>query len=264
MADDQPLVLSERDAGTLILRLNRPDRLNAVSWALDEALAQALRAAGPDESVRAVVITGEGRAFSAGGDIRDQAARKDWTVVERHERSAAMLDHVQVIWDFPKPLIAAMNGVAAGAGAGLALLCDIRIGTPDTRVGFPFGRVGLGPDWGVSYTLPRVIGPGHAARLLFTAGYVEAEEALRLGLIDQIVPAEELLDAVKALCAEIAERAPLGVRLAKEGLRRSALLDLPAVLRTEFLGQQMAMSTEDHQQAAAAFAEKRPISFHGR
>ena len=249
---------------TLVITLSRPQRRNAVTWDQVIQLARVLDRAANHDGVRAVVLTGAGDAFSAGGDVKDQAARHGWGIVERHRLVQALLDAIQAVWDFPKPLIAAITGVATGAGLGLALLCDIRLAATDARLGCAFVRVGLGPDYGVSYTLPRTVGPGLAARLLYTGTLIDAGEAQAIGLVEAIHPSAEVVPAALALAAEIAERAPFGVRLAKEGLRRSGQADLPTTLRTEMQVQFLAIASDDHREGTAAFAEKRPPQFTDR
>jgi 2-(1,2-epoxy-1,2-dihydrophenyl)acetyl-CoA isomerase len=249
---------------TLVLTLNRPERRNAVAWGQIAQLATVLGRAASDDGIRVVVLTGEGVAFSAGGDVKDQAARQAWGTVERLQRAEPMIAAIQAVWDFPKPLIAAVNGVAAGAGVGVALLCDMRLASADARLGFAFVHVGLGPDYGVSYTLPRTVGPGHAARLLYTGAYVEAPAARELGLVDSVHAPDRLMPDALALAAEIAERAPFGVRLAKAALRRAGSADLATTLRTEIQGQFLAIATEDHREGTTAFAQKRPPQFRDR
>lgn len=260
----EPWLLQERREGTLLITINRPDRLNALAWGLISDLAAILDAASRDDEVRVVVITGAGRAFSAGGDVKDQRARTSWSVVEKLEASAPLMDAVRTAWEFPKPLIAAVNGIAAGAGAGLAMLCDIRYASTEARFGFPFAKVGLGPDYGVSYTLPRIVGPGQAARLLYSARYVDSVEALRIGLVEEVVESEDLLTSALRLATEIAAVAPFGVRLSKQALRRSASIDLGTALTTEITAQFLASQTADHLEGATAFAEKRPPRFRNR
>lgn len=255
---------TERHDGTLLVTLNRPDRLNALAWGLVADLGRVLADAATDDGVRAVVLTGAGRAFSAGGDVKDQKRRARWGVVERLDGIAPVMDTVRDCWEFPKPLIAAVNGVAAGAGAGLALLCDVRFASTDARFGFPFSRVGLGPDYGVSYTLPRVVGPGQAARLLYSARYVDAAEALRIGLVEEVLPAGDVVGAALGLASEIATVAPFGVRLCKQALRRSASVDFATAIDAEMTAQFLATQTEDHLEGATAFAEKRPPTFRNR
>ena len=256
-----PWLRLELDGYTLIVTLNRPERRNAVAWGQIVQIATVLERASADRRIRAVIITGEGVAFCAGGDVKDQASRQSWGTVERLRRSEPMIAAVQAVWDFPKPLIAAVNGVATGAGVGIALLCDTRLASTEARLGFAFVRVGLGPDYGVSYTLPRTVGPGHAARLLYSGADVDAEEGRALGLVDSLHAPERLLPDALALAGEIAERAPFGVRLAKAALRRSGSADLATTLRTEMQGQFLASGTEDHREGTAAFAEKRAPRF---
>lgn len=257
-------LIQDRHDATLVLTLNRPERLNALAWDLIAEVGATLRDAAHDDTVRAVVLTGAGRAFSAGGDVKDQKRRTEWGVIERLDRAAPLLEAIRTTWEFPKPLIAAVNGIAAGAGAGLALACDIRLATTEARFGFPFAKVGLGPDYGVSYTLPRVVGPGQAARLLYTARYVDADEALRIGLVDEVLEPAELLPATLALAAEMTAVAPFGVRLCKQALRRSAGEDFPTAIRSELNAQFLATQTADHLEGATAFAEKRPPVFRNR
>lgn len=264
-ADADPgWLVRERRGSTLVLTLNRTERLNALAWGLIAELGDTLREAAGDDAVRAVVLTGAGRAFSAGGDVKDQKRRTEWGVVERLDRAMPLLDAIRAGWEFPKPLIAAVNGVAAGAGAGLALICDIRLASTKARFGFPFAKVGLGPDYGVSYTLPRVVGPGHAARLLYAACYVDAHEALRIGLVDELLEPAELLPSALALADEIAAAAPFGVRMCKQALRRSTTMDFATAVQTEFGAQLLATQTEDHREGATAFAEKRTPRFRNR
>lgn len=245
-----------RRGAVLVVTLNRPERRNAMTWEQIAQIGVLLGRAAQDDTIRAVVVHGAQGTFSAGGDVKDQASRRDWDVAERVDRSRPLLDGIEAVWDFPKPLIAAIDGVATGAGMGLALLCDVRLASASARVGFAFVHVGLGPDYGVSFTLPRAVGPGHAARLLYTGALIDAEEARAIGLVERVVPDGEVLDAALALADEIAGRPPFGVQLAKLGLRRTAAVDFSGVLGAELQGQFLAMSTTDHQEAARAFAER--------
>jgi enoyl-CoA hydratase/carnithine racemase len=256
-------VLEERRGAVAVVTLNRPDRLNALSWELIEELGRRIAAYGIDDDVRAVVLTGAGRAFSAGGDVRGQAERAAWPIAQKPVRAAGLLDAVRSIWEFPKPLVAAVNGVAAAAGVGLALLCDLRIVDREARLGFPFAKVGLGPDLGVSWTLPRIVGPGHAARLLFSAAFIDADEAGRIGLADEVVDAGAAVSRAVSLCEEFATMAPLGLRLAKAGIHRSAEMSFASALQAEMMGQHIAAASADHEEGRAAFSEKRPPEFTG-
>lgn len=262
--DHERHVLTERRGGSLVVTINRPQALNALSWELVTELGEVVAEAAADDDVRAVVLTGAGRAFSAGGDVKDQRRRTDWGVVERLDGIAPVLAALRACWELPKPLIAAVNGVAAGAGAGLALVCDMRLASTEARFGFPFAKVGLGPDYGVSHTLPRLVGHGNAARLLFTGRYIDAAEALRIGLVEEVVAPGELADAADTLAREIAVAAPFGLRLAKQALRRSAAVDFATTIETEISAQFLATQTTDHREGTTAFAEKRAPVFRNR
>lgn len=257
-------IITSCEDGVLTIRLNREARLNAITWDNISTIAGMLGAAASDETVRVAVITGTGRAFCAGGDVKDQKLRTTWPLTEKITRCAPLIESVRAVYEFPKPLIAAINGIAAGAGVGLPLLCDIRYASETARFGFPFVKVGLGPDYGVAYTLPRAVGPGTAARLLYTGAYVDSAEALAIGLVDRVLPPDRLMPAVAELAGEIAAAAPFGVRLAKQSLRRAAHTDFATALTAEMNGQFLGMMTEDHLEGATAFAEKRPPRFTGR
>lgn len=257
----ESLILEERTGPCVTFTINRPDARNPLSWELVEELADKLAATVDDHSVRGVVLTGAGKAFSAGGDLKAQAERQHWTLPERVVRTQTFVGVLGTIWNYPKPMVAAVNGVAAGAGAGIALMCDIRFVAEGARFSLPFPKVGLGPDYGVSWTLPRLIGDGAAARVMFTGGEVCAEDAVRLGLAEELCPPDTLVTEARALIDQIAAVAPFGVHLAKQGLRASPSLSFEAALAAEFDAQQLAMSTDDHRGALKAFAEKRPPEF---
>jgi 2-(1,2-epoxy-1,2-dihydrophenyl)acetyl-CoA isomerase len=263
MIADTHSILSEQHGAVGVVTINRPERLNALAWDHICEIARVLAVQADDDAVRAVVLTGAGRAFSAGGDVSGQAKRAAWPIAQKPVRAAPLLEAVRSIWEFPKPLVAAVNGVAAAAGVGLALLCDLRIVDRRARLGFPFAKVGLGPDLGVSWSLPRIVGPGQAARLLFSAAFIGADEAARIGLADEVVDAGAALTRSLALCEEFGELAPLGLRLAKAGLRRSGETDFANALAAEMMGQHIAAASTDHEEGRAAFTEKRPPRFTG-
>lgn len=260
----ETLILEERTGPCATFTFNRPDARNPLSWPLVEELAAKLKATIDDDSVRGVVLTGSGKAFSAGGDLKAQAERVNWTLPQRVSRTEEFVKVVGSIWNYPKPMIAAVNGVAAGAGAGIALMCDIRFVAEGARFSLPFPKVGLGPDYAVSWTLPRLIGEGAAARVMYTGGEVSAEDAVRLGLAEQLCAPDTLLADARALVDQIAEVAPFGVHLAKAGIRRSPTLSFEEALSAEFDRQNLAMGTEDYRGAIAAFADKRAPEFSNR
>ena len=265
MAESSPEVLHERRGHTLVVTIDRPRVRNALTWDAIHEIGELCTTAGHDDEVRAVVITGAGdQAFSSGGDIDDQQRRADWPIGRHAAGSGRLLSGMRGVFDCPKPVVAAVNGVAAGGGAGLALLADIRIASRNARIGFPYPRLGLGPDFGVSWTLPRAVGPGQASRLLFTGAYVDAEEALRIGLVDLVAEEGGALDAALALCDEISAVAPLSTRWAKTGLRRAEELSFAQAIEAEIQIQHIGRNTEDHREGIKAFREKRSPDFKGR
>jgi enoyl-CoA hydratase/carnithine racemase len=251
------------------ITLNRPERLNATTFELGEQLRAALRDADERPEVRVVILTGAGRGFCSGDDV--QAAwgdpRMEATLAELGSARPPVTPEVLAILDCRKPTIAAVNGVALGIGMDLAVLCDIRLASEHARFGQLFVKMGLMADVTGYWCLPRLVGPDQAARLLLTGDIIDAAEAQRIGLVTDVVPADELLPAARALAARIAANPPLTVGYIKEGLRRAAGMDrrgLPEL--GAFVGSGLArlFGTADHREAAAAFIEKRPATFTGR
>jgi 2-(1,2-epoxy-1,2-dihydrophenyl)acetyl-CoA isomerase len=256
----------ETKDGVATLTLNRPERLNALGDTLRDDLHDALERAGGDPAVRAIVITGAGRGFCSGGDVK--------AMHEAHEtrRQRSLLDRVapsrdrtlQLMRDVPQPIIAAVNGPAAGAGMNLALGCDIRIASTAAKFGQAFVRRGLHPDWGGTYFLPRLVGTARACELIFTGDLIGAEEAYRLGIVNAVVSPEELMPAAHALAGKIAAGPPIAIRLAKRAIYRNAEADLRTSLEFETFAQNICSETEDAREGARAFVEKRPPKFQGR
>jgi 2-(1,2-epoxy-1,2-dihydrophenyl)acetyl-CoA isomerase len=255
-------ILLERDGPIGWIRINRPERLNAFAGAMREEIEAALLALEEDRAIRCVVITGTGRAFSTGGDIEVMA-----DLIERDdvEAFAALVETgariVRTIDRMTKPVIAAVNGPAAGAGACLALASDLRIASETASIGFTFLRVGLHPDWGGSYFLPRLVGPGRAAELILTGGMIAAERAERLGIFNRVVPATELEPAARDLALQIAAGPPRMIAAAKRSLRRSLSGTLDEVLDLEITAQSEAFGSSDFREGIKAFLEKRAPRF---
>ena len=250
-----------------ILRLSRPERLNALSWELADALGDAVEDLAHDPDCRAAILTGEGRGFCSGLDLQmsEDPVGSDGSMVtfmNRQERLAALVSSIR---ELPIPVIAAVNGPAAGGGLALALACDLRVCAESARFNAAFIRIGLSAcDMGVSYALPRLIGLGAASELLLTGRHVGAHEAFTLGMVNRVVPDEELLDAALALAEEIARNSPFAVRMTKEVL--AANVDSPslaAALALENRTQAVASRTSDHAEALDAFMEKREPRFCG-
>lgn len=256
------VLLSDRDGAVATLTLNRPQSLNSLDVALKEALRDELAALAADPTVRAVVLTGAGRAFCVGQDLREHAAtlagdtgRPLATVREHYNPIASALAGM------PKPVVAAVRGMAAGAGAGLALLADLRVGGPSTGFLMAFANVGLAADTAVSWTLPRIVGHAKATELLMLAEPVPAEEALRLGLLTRLVDDDE---AVLAAAQELAARLAAGPTVAYAQIKRQLVgAELAAALEREAETQEVCGATADHRAATEAFLAKQRPTFRG-
>ncbi|XOB97468.1 enoyl-CoA hydratase-related protein [Deinococcota bacterium DY0809b] len=243
----------------LTIELNRPARLNALNAALLEELSEALSAA-EDPAVRAVLLTGRGGAFSAGQDLQEAGAGGlDYQDhLGRYNRVVLQLRRL------PKPVVAAVRGVAAGAGLALALACDLRVLGRDTRLITAFARIALVPDSGMTYTLPRTVGWGRAFELLALSPELSAAEALRYGLANRVVDEERVFEEASALAARLAEGPTRVFGLIKHALDESARLGLEEVLELEAQLQKLAGEGADHEEGVRAFLEKRAPRFAGR
>ena len=257
-------VALHRADGVGTIALNRPDRLNAFAGRMREEIATAVDAMARADDVRVVVITGVGRAFCAGADVGYMEG-----LIERRDEAAltALVEAgravVTTIRATPKPVIAAVNGPAAGGGANLALACDLRIASDRASIGQTFNRIGLHPDWGGTYFLPRLVGPSRALELMFTGRMVEAEEALRIGLFDRVVPHEALPAETASLASSLAAKPPKALALAKRAVYASGDRTLEETLDTELDHQLQCFATEDAQEGMRAFLEKRSPVFRG-
>ena len=254
-------VLREHQAGVLTLTLNRPDALNSFNVEMKEALLGALKDAARDGAVRVIVLTGAGRAFSAGQDLKERQAPGAMDLGT--ELRARYNPIVLAMRRLEKPIIAAVNGVAAGAGCSLALACDIRLCSDRASFIEVFGRVGLVPDTGSSWFLPRLVGAARAAEMIFTADPVDAATAERIGLVNRVVPADRLADEAAELARRLAQSAPLALALAKRALNRSLESTLDEALEYEAQLQSIAGRSSDHREGVAAFVEKRQPDFTG-
>jgi 2-(1,2-epoxy-1,2-dihydrophenyl)acetyl-CoA isomerase len=257
-------VLRQIDGAVATVTINRPEARNALTAQTKVALLKALRDCGADDSVRAVILTGAGQAFCSGQDLREHA--------ELLESGAAPLDTVrqhynptvETIAAMPKPVIAALPGVAAGAGASLAFACDFRIAAERASLLLAFARVGLGADTGASWTLQRLAGPAKAAELLMLAEPIDSATALRLGLLTSVVPDDELPAAAAELAARLAAGPTLAYAAIKESLLYGATHRLSESLEKEAELQTRLGQTEDHRAATFAFVAKQAPSYHGR
>jgi 2-(1,2-epoxy-1,2-dihydrophenyl)acetyl-CoA isomerase len=254
-------VLRSIDGGVLTLTLNRPDALNAFTVEMKEALLAALKDAARDKTVRVVVLTGAGRAFSAGQDLKERQGSdvSDLGTELRTRYNPIIL----AMRRLEKPIIGAINGVAAGAGISVALACDIVIASDKASFIEAFSRVGLVPDTGSSWFLPRLVGYGRAAEMAFTADPVDGTTAERIGLVNRVVPADDLMAEANALAARLAKSAPIALALAKRALNRALDSNLEEALEYEAQLQSIAGRSADHREGVAAFVEKRPPDFRG-
>lgn len=245
--------------------LNRPDKLNAFGGTMREDLLDALRVAESETSCRVVVITGAGRAFCAGGDVDFMAGlQRNGDVDAFRKLLDAGRDIVTQIASMPKPVIASVNGVAAGAGCNLALACDIRLASDAAKLGETFVRIGLHPDWGGTWLLPRLVGYGRAMELLATGRMVAADEALRIGMVDRVVPAAELAAETESLARNLAAGPPLAIAGIKRAMQASEGNDLRAQISLESQHQLDCFRSRDAAEGMAAFFEKRTAAFEGR
>jgi 2-(1,2-epoxy-1,2-dihydrophenyl)acetyl-CoA isomerase len=251
----------EVDGPVATLTLDRPAALNALTVPIKVALRETLESIAVDRSVRAVILTGAGRAFCAGQDLAEreqpEAAPLEVEVRERYNPI------IRALRTMGQPVIAAVNGVAAGAGASFAFACDLRIAAEEARFVLAFGRIGLVPDSGATWFLPRLVGPAKAAELAFLGDGVDATEALRLGLVSRVIPGDQLMPEARALAGRLAAGAPLALALTKTALDRSMTIDLDEALEGEAKLQGIAGSSTDHAEGLAAFREKRSPRFTG-
>src|SRR4051794_27350565 len=252
-----------RDAVATVT-LNRPEALNALTVEMKVGLREALERAAGDAAVRAVVLTGAGRAFCVGQDLREHAdalAAGDTALDTVREHYNPI---IRAITEIPKPVVAAVNGMAAGAGASLAFACDFRLAADNAGFLMAFARVGLGPDSGASWTLQRLVGYGRATAMLMLAEPVSAEHALEMGLVNAVVPAADLAAAAAELAGKLAQGPTVAYAGIKRALAVAAQSDLPTALDTEAEVQAACGRTVDHLNATNAFLEKRGPVFSGR
>jgi enoyl-CoA hydratase len=254
-------VLTQVAGRVATLTINRPEKRNALDAATRTAIVAALDQLERDQAVRAVIVTGAGdKAFIAGADIAEFEGRapvdqyrvmSEWSVYQAADR-------------FPKPIIAAVNGFCLGGGCEFAMACDIRIAADSARFGQPEINLGIIPGGGGTQRLPRLVGLGNAFKLLYTGDVIDATEALRLGLVDEVVPAAELMARARALADKIATKSPVALSLMKEAVRASVRSPLEEGLRQEITLFGLAFSSEDKREGVAAFLAKRTPEFTGR
>jgi 2-(1,2-epoxy-1,2-dihydrophenyl)acetyl-CoA isomerase len=246
--------------------LNRPDRLNALGGSMRDDLLDAVLKAGADDNVRVIVITGAGRGFCSGGDVKAMSEREQsGSVGAIKEKTQPIRDRIVLAMrECPKPIIAAVNGAAAGAGMNLALACDMRIASTNAKFSQAFVKRGLTPDWAGSWFLPRIVGTAKACELIFTGDSIDAQQAFDLGIVNAVVAPEALMDEAYKLARKIADGPPITIQLAKRAIYHNEDVDLKAGLEFETFAQTITKETEDYKEGVKAFVEKRAPKFSGR
>jgi 2-(1,2-epoxy-1,2-dihydrophenyl)acetyl-CoA isomerase len=257
-------VIESRSGRIVTLTLNRPDRLNAISPEMIGLLYESISRLDRDPEVGVIVLTGAGRAFCAGGDVKAMAERG---VPDRNER----LEHLRRAHKIPlairqcsKVVVAMINGPATGAGLGIAAICDLRIAARSARFGAAFAKIGVASDFGLSYSLTKTVGPSLARQLLLSAEIFPAERALQIGLVTHVVDDEALPEETRKIAALYAEGPSIAYKLLKENLLAAETVAFPDLLELEAQNQATALLTDDHQEAVAAFLEKRKGRFSGK
>ena len=260
-------LLEQVKDGVAVLTLNRPDRLNAMSRPMLDALLEALPRLAEDPEIGVVVLTGAGRGFCAGGDVKAMAEGNELGGQTMEEKAQALRSRMETsrwLHEMPKPTIAMMRGPAAGAGLSLAMACDMRIASDTVRLGTAFARVGYSGDFGGSYYLTQLVGTAKARELYFTADLLDAQQALGLGLVNRVVADARLEEETMALASRLARGPRVAYRYMKRNMNAAESASLKEMLDLEAWHHTRTGMTEDHREAARAFVEKREPQFKGR
>jgi len=258
-------LLLEKEGHIAVLTLNRPDKLNAISFEMRKFFPLAIQEVEDDDNIRALIITGAGRGFCSGADVAVQAARADGQQMENSRKDVLRLvgDFILAFENINKPVIAAVNGIAAGVGLTLTLACDIRMASSDARFSAIWVKRGLIPDGGATFLLPLVVGMDKALELSYTGDIIDAQKAERMNLVTSVVPAEELMTQAKALAQRIAGMPPITVGIIKNIMWEEIRSKLRQALFFESYGQNVCRGTQDQKEAVKAFMEKREPQFKG-
>ena len=261
----QDILVTQQDT-VAIVTLNRPERMNTMGGTLVEDTIAVLTNFQQDQNVRAVILTGAGqRAFCAGADVQNlQNQSEEATAMERRRYVHSAQKLTLAIRQLEKPVIAAVNGVAAGGGCDIALACDIRIASEQARFGEVFARIGLFPGTGGTYFLPRLVGIAKALELIWTGDVIDAQEAERIGLVSRVVPPQDLMAAAIAFAQRLAQGPPLAISLAKTAVYQGLDLDIHSAFEYAATAESITLTSEDHREGVTAFREKRSPHFQGR
>lgn len=262
-------IIYETRGPVAIITLNRPDRMNALTVTTHEELAQAIDQADKDDQVKVIVLTGAGRGFCSGDDVRDIFLSPEEALLKSREARLGFLQGKHLpggghrLLEINKPSIAAVNGAAVGYGCDLALMCSMRVASEKARFGEVFLRVGLIPDEAL-VLLPRLVGLAKAYEMVLTTDIIDAAEAERIGLVNKVVPHDQLMEATMELANKVASKAPIAVRLAMEGIRRGLNWNMEQFMEYHAMAFSYCTETEDHLEGSRAFIEKRAPEFKGR
>ncbi len=259
-------IITKKDGQVLVITINRPDVMNAINEELSGEITQALDQARTDNEVRVLVLTGAGRAFCAGGQLKGPDREAFFAAEKPEEIRQALMKIQEIVRSLArtmKPTIAMVNGPAMGAGFGIALACDIRIASEKAKFAESFTKIGVIPGTGDTWFLPRLVGLGKAAEIVFTGDTIDAAEALRLGIVNRVVPSESLEEETMALARKIAQGPPIALRLNKMLLYRGLSTDLDGALDTIAAAAPITALSADKNEGIAAFEEKRQPRFRG-
>lgn len=257
-------ILYEKEEGIGIITLNRPKALNAITFQLKEEVSSVLDVIEKDFDVKVVILTGGTRTFCAGADIKERSGRTTTQPEYYFSQRKTHFDFYGKLEHFEKPIIAAVSGVAVGGGCEITLACDLRIASETARFGTPEVKLGAIPAGGGTQRLPRIVGITKAKELIFTGDFVDAAEALRIGLVNKVVPVDKLMDEAKAMARKIADHPPLAVRFAKRAINAGMQMDLVSGLDYETYCATLLTTSEDRIEGFKAFTEKRKPVYKGR